>query len=197
MKYIVLILATLFLAGCGKEVVPPDAAATLGTLSHIGKIIGGIAVPIVYTGTAIASLAAIALLLTGIPAVFALLSAIPFIGGKIRTFLLDAIAGGILAILVGTSDLWVADHTWVLVVAIFAGLGYLLVRFHSNIFTPAVIATVEKDTHVVMADLGWAWNKFTGLWHHSSGITVAPTFAGVPVTPTAVLTGATPPVTKA
>ena len=183
MKYIVLIAIALSLAGCGKEVVPPDAAGTLSTIAHVGKIISGIATPIIYTGTAIASLAAIALLCTGIPAVFALLSAIPFIGAKIRTFLLDAIAGGILAILVGTSDLWVANHTWVLVVAIFAGLGYLLVRFHSDIFTPAVIATVEADTHAVMADIGWAWNKFTGLWHHSSGVTIAPTAGGVPVTP--------------
>lgn len=195
MKYIILILATLFLAGCGKEVVPPDAAGTLSTLAHVGRIISSIATPIIYAGTAIATLAAIALILTGIPYIYGILSAIPFIGAKIRTFLLDLIAAGILAILVGTSDLWVADHTWILVVAIFAGCGYLLVRFHSDIFTPAVVATVETDTHAVMADIGWAWNKFTGLWHHSSGVTVAPTAGGIPVTPPIYAAVTTPTIT--
>ena len=178
---LVMILATLFLAGCGKEVVPPDAAGTLSTLAHVGKIIAGMATGVIVAGLACGTLCAIALLASAIPAVYGFLSAIPLVGGRIRTFLLDAIIISGIAVLVGTSDLWVSSHTWVLTLAIVAGLGYLLLRFHSDIFTPRVIATVEADTHAVMADIGWAWNKFTGLWHHSSGTTVSPSYGSAPV----------------
>lgn len=184
--FLVLMLGFILIAaGCGSRDLP---AGSDGTLARAGRIISGIATSVIYTGAAISALAAIALACSYFPAIYAYLSAIPFVGSRIRTVLLDLIAAGSAAVLIGTCDLWIADHTWILTVAIFAGGGYLLLRFHSDIFTPAVVSAVETDAL-------WVYNEVTGLFHHKSGaVAIPPVIPAAPVAVSAPTTAGSIPV---
>ena len=135
MKYIVLILATLFLAGCGdaRSVPPPSSGA--GSVGHLLEDIGSY---LVWAGAG----AVTAGLLAFAASFFSFLAVV--LGG-FRAWFLEAAILGLAAIVVGSSFMYLGAHPWLLCIPVVAVVVGLAIRYHSFLATwvhPAASPTV-------------------------------------------------------
>ena len=131
---IFLALAAILLTACGDaRSVPPGPPQSAG--QHVSVLLSYLGSTAVWVGGAAVTLGAIA-----IGASYFVAFLMPF-----RRLLGDITAIGAVAILVGTADLWVASHTWVIWLALAAVACYLLARYHGWGFLAHLVVVAEED----------------------------------------------------
>jgi hypothetical protein len=155
MKYIVLILATLFLAGCGdarSQTPAVDAGTAAGSVE--GSILNDIGDYASWAGGIGLAACGFALAVTFIPILQ------PFVAGAAafgitRKVIIEAGVLAFATILLGLAFLYLGHHPWILYASIGAVVVALLIRYHAwlaaHIYPSPQVATAPVVTAVAPA----------------------------------------------